>query len=305
MATQDLSPLAIQWNGQIVIIVLLVSLMLGLLWVAIRQKPFIGFLLVAGLLFVSGLLLSTLGLPRISERFSVAMGDALMIASILGLTVDYFLKERVLREVSADVSKYLIGYRLPVEVQDRIRFLLQTQWIRRNFHIRCRLVEIGADRINLEINVSHDIQNITSEPRPYQHFIEYEAHEPQRVLEMRCDSNDARARYRIADADIQVREKPDDPGVMQVLGRKVKIPPVHESVGRTYTFTSRYVLDYPSHYSEAINFSLPTINVTLEVECPNNYRMTASDADISGYNRWEYRRLFLPGENVSFRWQRQ
>lgn len=305
MAIKVLSLLVTAWDGHIVIIALLAILMLGLLWVAIRQKPFLGFLLVAGLLFTSGLLLTTFGLPRISERFSAAMGDALMIASILGLTVDYFLKERVLREVSADVSKYLIGYRLPVEVQDRIRFLLQTQWIRRNFYIRCRLTEINAERINLEITVSHDIQNITSETLPYQHFIEFEEHDPERVLEMRCDSNDPRARYRIADGDIQVREKPDDPGVMQVLGRKVRIPPVHESIGRTYTFISRYVVDYPSHYSDAINFSVPTINVILEVECPNSYRITASGADVSGHNRWEYRRLFLPGENVTFRWQRQ
>jgi hypothetical protein len=304
MATQVICLFAIAWD-RIFIIAILVTLLLSLLWVAIRRKPFLAFLLVAGLLFTSGLLLTTFGLPYISERFSTAMGDALMIASVLGLTVDYFLKERVLREVSADVSKYLIGYRLPVEVQDRIRFLLQTQWIRRNFHIRCRLTEINADRINLEITVSHDIQNITSETLPYQHFIEYERHDPQRVLEMRCDSNDPRARYRIADADVQAREKADDPGVMQVLGRKVKIPPVHESVGRTYTFISRYVVDYPSHYSDAINFSFPTIHVVLEVECPNNYSITAGDADVSGHNRWEYRRLFLHGENVSFRWRRQ
>jgi hypothetical protein len=259
---------------------------------------------VAGLLFASGLLLSSFGFPYVSERFSAALGDALMIASVLGLTVDYFLKERVLREVSADVSKYLIGYRLPVEVQDRIRWLLQTQWIRRNFHIRCRLTEINNDRVNLEITVSDEIQNITSEPHTYQDFLEFERHDPQRVLELRCDSSDPKAQYRFADNEVQIREKPDDPGVMQALGKKIKIPPVHEAVGRNYRFTSRYAVEYPSHYSDAINFSKPTIDVILEVECPNNYRFTASDADFSAHNRWEYRRLFLPGENITFRWQR-
>lgn len=304
MLLQVISFLLIGWDRYTAVLVLLVVLISTLLWFVIRQKPFLTFLLFVSLLLTAGLMLSSFGLPYIPERFSIALGDALMIASILGLTVDYFLKERVLREVSADVSKYLIGYRLPSEVQDRIHWLLQTQWIRRNFHIRCRLTEINNDRVNLEITASHEIQNITSETLPYQHIIEYEQHDPQRVLEMRCDSNDQKAQYRIADAGVQPREKPGDLGVMEVFGKKVKIPPVHESIGRTYTFACRYTVEFPSHYSDAVSFSQPTINVVLEVECPNTYRITASGANVSTHNRWEYKKIFLPGENVTFRWQK-
>lgn len=292
------------WDSHLAIAVLVTALIVLLLGKAIWNKPFFSFLLVAGLLFASGLLLSSIGFPYLSERFSAALGDALMIASVLGLTVDYFLKERVLRDVSADVSKYLIGYRLPVEVQDRIHWLLQTHWIRRNFQIRCRLSEVAEARVRLEITVSHELQNITGEPLIYQDFMEFERHEPQRVIEIRCDSDDPKAQYRYADEEVQAREKPDDPGVMQVSGKKVKIPPVHEAVGRTYRFTTRYVAEYPSHYSDAIHFSRPTINVLLEAECPDTYRFTASGADVAGHNRWEFRRLFLPGENITFRWQR-
>ncbi|HEX6503232.1 MAG TPA: hypothetical protein VF011_08280 [Terriglobales bacterium] len=262
------------------------------------------FLFVAALLFTGGLLLSIFGLPYVNEHFSTSLGDAMMIAAMLGLTVDYFLKERVLREVSGDVSKYLIGYRLPAEVQDRIRWLLQTEWIRRNFHVRCRLTEIDESRVSLEITISEEIQNITSEPSVYQDFLEFERHDPTSVIELRCDCEDPKARYRIAGPDLQPKEKPDDPGVMQVQGKKVKIPPVHEAIGRTYNFAVRYVVEYPSQYSESINFSHATINVILEADCPNTYLFTASDADISGHNRWEYRRLFLPGESITFRWRR-
>lgn len=282
----------------------LIASVLLLLWRAIRHKPVLSFLFIAGILFTGGLLLSSFGFPLVSDRFSGSLGDAMMIAAMLGLTVDYFLKERVLREISGDVSKYLIGYRLPSEVQDRIRWLLQTEWIRRNFHIRCRLVEIDPSRVSLEITISEEIQNITSEPSTYQDFLEFERHDPTHVLELRCDSDDQRARYRWAGADVQPKEKPDDPGVMLVLGKKVKIPPVHEAIGRTYNFAVRYTVEYPSQYSESINFSHPTINVILEADCPDTYQFTASGADIQAHNRWEYKRLFLPGESVTFRWRR-
>src|ERR1043165_8495962 len=90
------------WDSRLVIAVLFTALLVLLLGKAIWNKPFFSFLLVSALLFAAGLLLSSMGFPYFSERFSTALGDALMIASVLGLTVDYFLKERVLRDVSAD-----------------------------------------------------------------------------------------------------------------------------------------------------------------------------------------------------------
>jgi hypothetical protein len=92
--------------------------------------------------------------------------------------------------------------------------------------------------------------------------------------------------------------------VIQVQGKKIKIPPAHEPIGRIFSFGTRYTVEYPSHYSENINFTRATINAIVEVDCPENYQFTASDADIVGHNRWEYRRLFLPGESITFRWRR-
>jgi len=91
---------------------------------------------------------------------------------------------------------------------------------------------------------------------------------------------------------------------MQVLGQIVKIPPAHETLGRNYRFTIRYETEYPANYSEILSFDLPTIGVVFEAEYPPTFRVSATPADVPTPNRWEYRKLFLPGEHIRFRWER-
>jgi len=282
----------------------LLIVLLLLLWISVRHKPLWSFVFFIAILLGTGLALISLPIPYLGEGFRKSLGDALLVSAVLALTVDWYLKERVLREISTDVSKYLIGYRLPDEVQNRIRWLLQTQWIRRNCQIRCRLRELASKRIQLEVTISEELQNITAETLPYQDTIEYEKHDPQQIMELRCDSDDTRARYCLEGAAIHIREKADDPGVMQALGKRVRIPPAHDTFGRAYRFTTRYQVQYPATYSDVISFGKPTIGAVLEVECPTDYRFNAGEADVAVHNRWEYRRLFLPGESIRFRWEK-
>jgi hypothetical protein len=288
------------------LLVLVVALLLiGLAVSQFRRNSIKSFNLTLFSLLGLGIILLAADVPHIDRNFTHALADALIIASVLAFTVDLYLKERVLREVSSDVSKYLVGYRLPEEIQNRIRSLLQTRWIRRNCRIRLRLTELQGhpDRIRVEIVVSREVENITTEEASFQDRFSYERHLPQRLLEMRCDSADAKAQYQI-NGDALVREKTDEPGVMQASGEVVRIPPVHETVGRSYEFTVRYSADYAENYSDIYTFDLPTIGVIFEAECPPGFRVTLPPADVSTPNRWEYRKLFLPGEHIRYRWER-
>ena len=256
-------------------------------------------------LFGIGIIFLLVEIPHIDSAFTHSLADALVIAAVLAFTVDVYLKDRVLREVSSDVSKYLVGYRLPEEVQNRIRSLLQTRWIKRNCKIVLRLTELPnvAGRVRIEMVVSRDVENITTEEESFQDKFLYERHLPQTLLEMRCDSPDMRAQYQLNGAGL-ASEKSDEPGVMQASGQLVRVPPVHESAGRYYQFKIRYEADYPENYSDIFAFDLPTIGVIFEAECPPAFRVTAPPADVSTPNRWEYRRLFLTGEHIRYRWER-
>jgi hypothetical protein len=288
-----------------ILLVLLFISLLVLLISRLRRKDIWSFRLTVLALLGIGVILLLTDVPYLDAALTHSLADALVIAAVLAFTVDIYLKDRVLREVSSDVSKYLVGYRLPEEVQNRIRSLLQTRWIERNCRIHLRLTEVPntPGRVKVEITVSRDVENITTEEESFQDKFEYERHLPQRLLEMRCDSADTKAQYQL-NPDGLVREKADEPGVMQALARVVRVPPVHESAGRYYQFRVRYEAEYPENYSDIVAFGRPTIGAIFEVECPAAFRVTVPPADISAPNRWEFRRLFLTGEHIRYRWER-
>lgn len=287
--------------GSIIALVLAIAV-----WIRYRRSPTFAFIYGLSLLFSAGIALLLIHLPYIKDEFAHALGHAFIIAAILAATVDHYLKERVLREVSLDVSKYLVGYRLPEEVQDRIRELMQSKWIRRKFEIRVAFSEIaGGKRLKGDFHIGEEIQNITSEYLDYRDRIEFEKHEPSTLLELQCDSEDTNCSYHFSGDEIREMTT-ETQGHFVTSGKPVKIPPVAQSIGRSYRFRARYETVQPTTFSELISFNLPTIGVSLEVtNAPKNYSFHVTpEADLIGHNRWEFKRLFLPGEHIRIRWDR-
>src|SRR5271166_287278 len=208
-------------------LILLGVVIVVLLFSRSRQNDIWSFRATVLALLILGIMLLFIHLPYVDQPFTHSFGDALIIASVLAFTVDFYLKERVLREVSSDVSKYLVGYRLPEEVQNRIRSLLQTRWIRRNCSVRLRLTEIAAKPryVRIEMVISKDLENITTGEESFQDKYMHEKHLPETILEMRCDSADLGAQYQFVGPGL-AKEKTDEPGVMQAVGNEIKIPPV-------------------------------------------------------------------------------
>ena len=289
----------ILWS--LVVIIILVGL-----WRLVRKNPKHTFWYVVGVLFLAGILLLLIQVPSINADFSRALGHAFIIASILAATVDHYLKERVLREVTLDVSKYLIGYRLPQEVQDRIRDLLQSKWIRRRFDLRIAFNELaGGKKTKVDIRISEELQNITSETLPYHDVLEFDQHEPFTVLEMRCDCEEADCGYFLEGGQLNaIRTEAN--GVISFKTQEVRVPPVANTLN-AYRFGARYELTQPTKFSELISFSIPTIGVSIEItDHPPHYKFHVSPLpDVQAHNRWEYRRLFLPGEHIKIIWERE
>src|ERR1700758_3064511 len=112
---------------------LVVFVIFLIIWLQVRKIPKYSFLLVLGVLLFVGIIFVLIPFPYLNLEFERALGHAFIIGAILAGTVDHYLKERVLREVTSDVAKYLVGYRLPEEVQGRIGELMHMRWIRRRF----------------------------------------------------------------------------------------------------------------------------------------------------------------------------
>jgi hypothetical protein len=286
--------------------VFLVTAILLVIWFQVRRIPKYSFLFIVGLLLFVGVILLLIPIPYVNGEFLRALGHAFIIAAILATTVDHYLKERVLREVTSDVSKYLVGYRLPLEVQGRIGDLMRIKWIRRKFDLRVAFTEVdGGEKIKADVQISEVVQNISSEPLDYQDKFEFDSHEPIAVAEMQCDSNDPKSCYYVSgEALIGIRT--ENSGRIIFAAQLVRMPPVEESIGE-YRFGARYEVVQPTKFSELISFSIPTIGVSIEItDHPENYNFHVSPpADHTAHNRWEFRRLFLPGEHIKILWERK
>jgi hypothetical protein len=278
-----------------------------LIWVKYRKKPTVSFFYIIFLLIVVGTALLIVRPPYfVSEEFFHALGHAFIIAAILAITVDHYVKERVLREVSLDVSKYLVGYRLPEEVQNRIRELMQTKFIRRKFEVRCTFTESqSGKKLIAEFQIADELQNITSEPLFYQDSMEFEKHESVIIHEMKCHSSDIAASYHYDSEALKDFTTANDTHTL-TCGKGLQIPPVVESVGSSYRFQSKYQQIHPTAFSDYISFKFPTIGVSVEIaNAPKNYLFFVTPKpEFASHHRWEYKRLFLPGERITISWKR-
>jgi len=238
----------------------------------------------------------------LNPELSHSLGDALVIAAVLSLTVDQYVKWRVLREVTSDISKYLIGYRLPEQLQDRIRNIMQTKWILRNYQVRIRINRQGVNRLEADVTISECVQNITSETQEYDDSIIFSKLEKKRVTEFRCDCGNEESNYHLNETRIRQDE---EQGQVRHGAKKVKIPPVAETE-RDFQFSKRYTVPHSYASREVLTFREATIGATVHVtDCPDDLKFyLVPSPDQETHHRWTYNRLFLPGEQIIIQWER-
>jgi hypothetical protein len=225
-------------------------------------------------------------------------GEAFLISALLGATVDRYVKQRLLRETSKDVAKYLIGYDLPKEIQDKIHELMATSIVRTDCEVRYKLHRPQEGRVTIEAEWSYTLINFSNTPKEFSHIVAVEKHDNPEFLELRCHSDDSKAAYCWQGERLQVSES--EPGVVSCSGRKLKVRPRTE--GFKYLITSKYKITTPPEASDIINFFGPAVGITVIADCPSELEFSAPAATLGGANRWEYRGIFLPGQHVHVRW---
>jgi hypothetical protein len=225
-------------------------------------------------------------------------GEALFIAGFIAAIVDKYVKARMLREISNDVAHYLIGYQLPVEMQGKIKELMECRLIRRNWHanyIANRSIEPGM--LEIEVTISWDVVNISDTEAPYEQYLALEEHDRPQIFFLECDSTDSRSKYRVEGSKAKVKD-----GVLEIFGKKIKIRPNSSAGGIKYRCSARYQIVLPDQYSDMFSFAAPTVNLTLHARFPDELDFIAPPADVQTTGQWEFNRLFMPGEHVRVRW---
>jgi hypothetical protein len=91
----------------------------------------------------------------IAERLLAAVGEALVVAGLLGLTVDVFFK----RELVRDAFEAGFGYLLPDRMRPEVRWLVGQELLCLDYDQHFKLTELG-DRVRLDIDLTRRVANV-------------------------------------------------------------------------------------------------------------------------------------------------
>jgi hypothetical protein len=232
-----------------------------------------------------------------------SLGHAFIIASFLAATVDLYVKNRLLKEASYDISKYLIGYALPNEIQDKIKEAMRINLVRRDLTIAYTLSPVpgNPDRLFADVLYVYKVENLSNQGVTYQHRMSFEKHQNPKVLEMRIDSEEDR---RVNESKLDL--SPEESSLVSTFALKpFTVKPRTKNPDVTYECSIKYRIEFPTEHSDAFAFVYPTINVRLTAEWPLDIEFIGPYGEPTNTNRWYFKRGFLVGEHVSFRWRKR
>ena len=114
------------------------------------------------------------------------MLEAFFIAALLTVTVDPVVKTRLAHEVTKVIFYHIIGFRLPEEMQDRLRqYLRDLKYYRKSFSITVRALRIENDEVVFEV---HQVSRIVALTKcSYRQSLTFEDAEGGEIIEMRAE----------------------------------------------------------------------------------------------------------------------
>lgn len=224
------------------------------------------------------------------------LAEAVVIAGILGASVELFARREFLRETAKDMIGYLIGYGLPPEIQNRLReTVTDTGLVRYNQEIRYR-IRAHPERsgmVLVEMESSYETKNTSITWRKYTPQLGAEEADGPAFSEVVSEGKGRKA-YSIPNPKPVIKPV----GVLRVYGRTVRLRP-GESI--TLRWKHSYVL--PERYSETSAWLLPTIGVRVIADVEGfEFSVSPDKALQSSGNVHKYERLFMPGEHIRVRW---
>jgi hypothetical protein len=244
------------------------------------------------------------------EGFIHSLGHALLIAGILSWMVDYNVKRRLIREAIRDIDKYLLGYALPSDLQDKVKEIREARIVRHHFLCEFTISPIQDERqIKLETTITFQAQNITNREQQYTAELALEKRNSPKIEFMSCTSNDAQAKYSLKGSDLLNQADSDSP-MIDVQARTLWLLP--QSQKRfpfiDYEFKANYSQKLPEIGSEYFQFDqpYPTIGATIIVNHPPQFKIhfpsKPKKAELTR-SEWTNHTVFLRGAIITIWWE--
>jgi hypothetical protein len=232
--------------------------------------------------------------PYWSTHFMDDLIVALIIAGVLAITVDPFVKRRAHREATRDIFHHMLGFSLPEVIRERLQNTVEkTKLYRQNFAEHIVITEDG-ESVVFDTEVEFEIANPTPHDLSFAPLLQFERSEQPVLKSLTC--------FGEPNCGKGMKLGPTSNGMsFECKGAEVKIPS-----GGSKQFKYEYSVKYPTalgfYYP---NFQYPTIGLGLTIKAPANFKVKATPAEYEADGEWRYpKRLFMPGEQFGIIWEK-
>ena len=237
----------------------------------------------------------------------MALGDALMVAGIVGGLIDLFAARILIEKVSDDLAEKLVGRGLPKELQAHIRGITKTKLVLGNYTKRyaLSLVNGAPDRIEVTSEIAFEVRNYSDVVTQYSPYLAEESFYSPVFKHIEYGLNGEKPcvfdGQKLAD---KTETTPDDRVKRVYDFEKIKVPPFEEN--RFVNVLMRYNANFPLEYTDLIHLAKPATNVRVIVETiPEGFQFQA-EGEGAIHNpdskSWDFRGPFVGGQHVRVRW---
>lgn len=242
---------------------------------------------------------SAAALPRFWHDLALAIGTALLVAALLGASVDQWLKQRLAREAFNAV----FGYMLPAELKDELMWIYEQELVCESFALRLTLKRTDdADLVIVHSEWEREFRNVTTHKvkAPLVVAVDEWFHQgrPSRVISVRCTKN--------GETHSQTKAMPSsDCIVARELTTEISIKP-------KACATVIAEAEETKHVSDAwfLNLIYAAANPRVTVDAPEGivysvmygFNRHAGSVQQKGRQTWELPGTLLPGQVIQVRW---
>ena len=251
------------------------------------------FVLLAGIVLVQWNWLK----HNVSEVFE-HIGIALIIASVLGLTIDFWLK----KQITEDVFKASVGYLLPAELRDELHWLYGQRFLCTQHTQVIQLEPIGTtDFLRLVSSDKRVIKNLTPDQQELDHGLE--------IDEWFCDGHESQ----VLEYGWQTKDKKETAFEVKKKGCILDYTPKNKIVlaaGEEVAIESKFAEIRKRSDCFVFLSRWATKNPQVEIIAPEGFgfdvtfdtRDGASGVTHIGSSRYQLQSVLLPFQGMRIRW---
>jgi hypothetical protein len=233
------------------------------------------------------------------EGLSHSLLEALFLASVLTLTVDPFLKRRLVRDAARDIFHHVLGIDFAPEIRDAFqKALLGGKDYRVGTEIDAYAQRGEGNCVVLELEIRWTIVAAKRHDE-YQQSLAWEEAENPTLLEVSVAS-ESNPKVNYCEWNPPLTRNAEDPLVLEWKGPKIKL-----EKGDRLRSSAKYTVTGGIHDFSTFNFGAPAVNVLLRLRPSKGLSLSASRPD-PGHaegDLYSYDKVFVPGDHIQIRWK--